>query len=240
MDHARLSFPLNTYACAVQLDAGELHSLHYGFEPYDGGILAAQRRATEFLLERLPPPPAKLLEVGVGLCATGRELTERGYDYTGVTPDATQVQRCTAAGLRVLHAPFERLPPSTGRFDIILFQAWAQYINARALLVQAANLAESGGRVIIADEVDTRILEQARPLLDGTGFELLREEDVTERAAPTLDYLIEILLKHRDEVMKQTGVDELRFSRLITSLEVRRQAYRDGNFRYLFLELLRK
>ncbi|GAB6041456.1 class I SAM-dependent methyltransferase [Endothiovibrio diazotrophicus] len=239
MDHARLSFPLNAYACAVTLEEGELHSLHYGFDPGDDNILAAQRRASEFLLGRLPPPPARLLEVGVGLCATGRELLARGYDYTGVTPDATQVQTCAAAGLRVVHAYFERLPPAEPRYDLILFQESAQYIHPRALLVQAARLLRPGGRVIIADEVDTRILDQARHLLGDAGFELLREEDVTDRAAPTLDYLIGILLKHREAVMERIAVDGIRYSRLITSLETRRQAYHDGHYRYLFLEFQR-
>ena len=238
MDYAQLSFPLNAYACALELEEGEVHSLHYGFDLADGGIAAAQRRASDYLFERLPPAPKRLLEVGIGLCGTGRELTDRGYDYTGISPDASQVERCRAAGLNVEHHYFERMP--TGRrFELILFQESAQYINAQALLTQAARLLETEGRMIIHDEVNTQVLEPARHLLNEAGFELLREEDVTERAAPTLDYLIDILLRHREAVAKRIGVDGVRFSRLITSLEQRRQAYRNRTFRYLFLELRR-
>lgn len=238
MDYAHLSFPLNAYACAVALEEGEVHSLHYGFDPDKDNMLAAQQRATDFLLERLPRPPAKLLEVGVGVCATARRLKELGYDYTGITPDATQVAMASELGLRVIHLPFEKAP-AVERFDIILFQESAQYIHPRALLIQASKLTESGGRVIIADEIDARILDQARHMLPEAGFELLREEDVTAHAAPTIDYLIEILLRHREAVMKEIRVDGVRFSRLMTSLEERSKAYRDGTHRYMFLELKR-
>lgn len=238
MDYARLSFPLNAYACAVALEEGEVHGLHYGFDLGRDNILAAQRRATDYLLERLPPPPAKLLEVGVGICATARELVELGYDYHGVTPDPSQASLCTEAGLRVIHSPFEQLP-ATAQYDLILFQESAQYIDTRILLMQSHILLREGGRLIIADEVDTRVLEPARALLGEAGFRLLREEDVTERALPTLDYLIRILQRNRDAVMKRISVDGTRYSQLMTSLEVRRRAYRDGHFRYLFLELVK-
>lgn len=239
MDYAaHLNFPLNVYACAIILEEGQLHSLHYGFDPGDDNILAAQKRATDFLLERLPPLPAKLLEVGVGICTTARELNERGYEYLGVTPDAIQVDLCTKVGLRVFHGFFEGLRAAE-QFDILLFQESVQYINTSTLLTQAARLVKEGGRLLIADEVDTRVLEHARALLKNAGFQLVYEDDITQRTIPSLDYLIEVLRRHRDPVMRKTGVDDLRYSQLMASLHVRRQAYRDGHYQYLIAELVK-
>ena len=240
VDFTRLSFPLNVYARAIALEEGEVRYLHYGLDVDQGGILAAQQRATDYLIERLPPP-CNLLEVGVGLCTTARRLLELGYRYTGVTPDATQVARCREAGLTVEHNYFEQLPaPPPTPYDLILFQESAQYIHPAALLSQAGALLATDGRVIIADEVSAQVISEAETLIPKMGFEVVRQEDITARAAPSLEYLIETILKHRKALLEGMPIDGVAFGRLLTSLEARRQAYLAGRHRYLFIELRRR
>ncbi|HYV41690.1 MAG TPA: hypothetical protein VEO02_07875 [Thermoanaerobaculia bacterium] len=57
----------------LTLEEGVAHSMHYGlFERGDESIATAQERSTALLLERLPPPPCRLLEVGVGSARRSR------------------------------------------------------------------------------------------------------------------------------------------------------------------------
>jgi SAM-dependent methyltransferase len=43
---------------------------------------------TEFVLSHLPPPPARLLEIGCGNGELALELESRGYEVVGVDPEA--------------------------------------------------------------------------------------------------------------------------------------------------------
>src|SRR5437588_4097562 len=139
-------------------EEGGVRYLHYGlFERADESIDAAQERSTELLLSRLPPPPARLLDVGVGLGTTLARLIELGYHAEGITPDA---QQATMAAVPVTVTSFEEYgaPPSrrldrrrpaaaegakdgdrtAGEdagvpFDVILFQESSQSIDSDAL-----------------------------------------------------------------------------------------------------------
>src|SRR2546427_12040599 len=92
-------FPLNVFLHVVTLEEGAAHSMHYGlFERGDESIATAQERSTVLLLDRLPRPPCRLLEVGVGLGTTFARLAHLGYDIEGLTPDERQ--------LAVAHARF--------------------------------------------------------------------------------------------------------------------------------------
>src|SRR3712207_909255 len=85
-------YPLNVLLHVLTLEEGAVEYLHYGlFERSDEAIGVAQERSTQLLLSRLPPPPARLLDVGVGLGTTLNRLTRAGYDTVGITPDDKQV-----------------------------------------------------------------------------------------------------------------------------------------------------
>src|SRR4051812_17622954 len=85
-------YPLNVFMHVLTKEEGRVDDLHYGlFESPDESIGAAQARSTELLLSRLPPPPARILEVGIGLGTTLDRLVRLGYDALGITPDAQQI-----------------------------------------------------------------------------------------------------------------------------------------------------
>jgi len=44
----------------------------------------------DFVLSQLPPPPARLLEVGCGEGELARALAERGYDVVAIDPEAPE------------------------------------------------------------------------------------------------------------------------------------------------------
>jgi SAM-dependent methyltransferase len=81
------------------------------------------RRRMARVLEALPPPPARVLDLGVG---TGRELAallDAGYAPTGVDVSREMLARCArrARPIALVHADFWRpLPFPDGAFDAAL------------------------------------------------------------------------------------------------------------------------
>jgi hypothetical protein len=189
------TYPLNVFMHILTHEEGEVRYLHYGlFERPDESIAVAQERSTELLLSRLPPPPARLLEVGAGLGTTLARLIGLGYDAQGITPDEKQV---AMAGGRVALSSFEafdgpppsrrldRRRPAAGRerdalgpagedagvplppFDVIIFQESSQYIDSEALFAKARGLAP---RVVVLDEFAMQPLDEPGALRPLDGF----------------------------------------------------------------------
>jgi cyclopropane fatty-acyl-phospholipid synthase-like methyltransferase len=80
------------------------------------------------LLSRLPPPPARLLEVGIGLGTTLARLREMGYAVEGITPDAVQAAAARGRfGERILihTVPLEYFE-TDARYDAVFFQGLSQ------------------------------------------------------------------------------------------------------------------
>ncbi|HYR29992.1 MAG TPA: methyltransferase domain-containing protein, partial [Thermoanaerobaculia bacterium] len=132
-------YPLNVFMHILTAEEGSVRYLHYGlFEHEDEPIGDAQERSTRMLLDRLPPPPARLLEVGIGLATTLKRLTDLGYDVEGITPDDKQIAMVRARygdALRVHCAPFETFE-SDRPYDAIVFQESSQYIDSEALFAR--------------------------------------------------------------------------------------------------------
>ncbi len=176
-------YPLNVFMHILTREEGTVRDLHYGlFERPDDSIAAAQERSTELLLSHLPPPPARLLDVGAGLGTTVERLIALGYDAEGITPDEKQAAVAHGRVSLASFETFEGTPPSrrldwrrpaAGRerdalgpagedasvprppYDALLFQESSQYIDSGALFARAVALAP---RVIVLDELATRPL----------------------------------------------------------------------------------
>src|SRR5215813_7215082 len=148
-------FPLNTFMHVLTLEEGDVRYLHYGlFESHEESIARAQERSTETLLESLPPPPRRVLEVGVGLGTTIARLATLGYDVEGISPDEGQVsiarERLGGHG-RLQAVSFESFE-SPRRYDAIVFQESSQYIDTATLFRKCRSLAGPGADVVVLDE----------------------------------------------------------------------------------------
>lgn len=128
-DAQSFTFPLNVYACALSLEHGGDFDLHYGIFCGAMTLRQAQEESTKTLLTLLPLPPARLLEVGVGLGTTAARLISLGYAYTGVTPDKDQIRFCDRTNRakrgQLVNARFEDFS-SPILFDAIVFQESSQ------------------------------------------------------------------------------------------------------------------
>jgi SAM-dependent methyltransferase len=221
--------------------------MHYGlFEEPGESIATAQERSTELLLSRLPPAPASLLEVGIGLGTTLARLTELGYAAEGITPDPAQEAAAAArfgGRIRLHTAPLEHFSTSN-RYAVFLFQESSQYIPSEALFRKVRALAAPGARVVVLDEFALRPVDGPGALhrlegflraANGEGFRLHEEVDLTRQAAPTIDYFLDRIPRHRDALEESLGLEPARLDELLASGRAYREKYRDGTYGYRLL-----
>ncbi|HEX2060202.1 MAG TPA: class I SAM-dependent methyltransferase [Thermoanaerobaculia bacterium] len=237
-------YPLNVFMHILTHEEGAADALHYGlFESENESLAAAQERSTELLLSRLPPPPARLLEAGIGLGTTLHRLTRMGYDITGITPDEQQIAMVRARYGDAVNAQCIRFEDfSGGPFDAVFFQESSQYIDSQALFAKAADLTK---HVIVLDEFamqDEGTLHRYDPFLAAAsahGFTLAEKLDLSEKAPPTIDYFSVRLPRYRDLLIRDLGLTSQQVDDLIESGRNYRELYRRGVYGYLLLRFRR-
>ncbi len=231
-------YPLNVFMHILTAEEGDVRYLHYGlFERDDDTIDAAQERSTELLLSRLPPPPARLLDVGVGLGTTLARLTELGYDAEGITPD--EKQAAAAVGTAVTVASLETFEGAP--YDLLLFQESSQYIDSEALFAKARVLAP---RVLVLDEFAVapdimRTRDEFLRAATAHGFRVAEEIDLSAKAAPTVDYFRSRLPRYRQALIDDLGLTNEQVDHLIANGEVYRNHYHSGALVYRLMDLRR-
>ena len=106
-----------------------------------------------FVLESLPPPPARVLEVGAGDGALADELASAGYDVVAIDPEpgGPTVQ---PIALRELSAPPGSFDASVAVLSLHHIEPLGESINRLATLVR------SGGTLVV-DEFDLERLDAA-------------------------------------------------------------------------------
>jgi SAM-dependent methyltransferase len=240
------TYPLNVFMYILTREEGEVSYLHYAlFERPGESILEAQERSTELLLNRLPPPPASILEVGIGLGTTLARLIRHGYAAEGIAPDAQQIAMARSrhgATLPAHRASFESF--DSGRtYDVVVFQESAQYIPAETLLARAAALTS---RVIVLDELALHPIDTpgALPSLAAfleaaarNGFALVEEIDLTSKASPTIQYFLDRIPSYRERLIEELGLTGQQVDDLISSGQTYLDRYRRGVYGYRLLSL---
>ncbi len=243
--HRDVHYPLNVFMYVLKHEEGSVPYLHYGlFERAGEPIATAQERSTELLFQRLPPPPARVLDVGIGVGTTLARLAERGYDVVGITPDEQQarlVREKHGGRLPIEHVAFENF--NARPFDVVLFQESSQYIESRALFAKARELT---GDVIVIDEFSTGpagTLHQLADFLRAASdhdFEKIEDVDLSAKAAPTVDYFLERLPRYRQRLIADLGLSESQMNDLIDSGQRYRDFYRRGVYVYRLLRCARR
>jgi SAM-dependent methyltransferase len=245
-------FPLNVYAHLLLLVQGETKYLHYGLFASPGDELTtAQIRSNALLREWLPAPPARILEVGMGLGTFAAELADAGYEVVAISPDEAQVKladkmAAERPNLSVRALAFEQMPGrSDGPFDVVLLQESAQYIGLNDLFHGAAALLREHGRLILIDEValgrsadglqNLHLLADIKTHAQRLGFSLAYEQDLSREAAPTVDFLLEHLARLRDPLIRALRLDPAALDDLQTALQAYRAEYAVGRFGYVAL-----
>lgn len=246
--YREFTYPLNVFTHILLREEGAVTYLHYGlFASPEESLARAQERSTELLLSRLPSPPARILDVGIGLGTTLARLLERGYRAEGITPDGGQIEaarRKFGEDFPVSGRPFEEI--EGGPYDMVVFQESSQYIDSEALFRRAR---EVTARVLVLDEFASRPLGEPGSLHDlpgflraasTNGFRLLEELDLSAQAAPTMEYFRERIPRFRDELVRDLGVTDAQIEELVASGARYRDRYADGSYVYRLLNLTRE
>lgn len=247
--YSEFYFPLNVFMHILTHEEGDAAYLHYGFfEDRNESIARAQERSTELLLARLPPPPARLLDVGCGLGTTLRKLASLGYEVTGITPDEKQIAVVTQRSAGVLGGElrcvaFESMPEDAS-FDTILFQESSQYIDSQALFAKAAALTR---HVIVLDEFTLRAEEGASlhtyerfvAAARENGFAMTEDLDVSAKAAPTIDYFTKRFPRYRQALIADLGLNDEQIAALVENGVRYRDFYDRGVYGYRLLQFRR-
>lgn len=238
-------YPLNVFMHVLSHEEGAVEYLHYGLFKQPGeSIGAAQEHSTELLLERLPKPPAKILEVGTGLGTTLARLTRLGYEATGITPDEKQIRLARERYGDAIHVEaiaFEHFPASP--FDVVLFQESSQYIEPRTLFAKAAEVTR---HVIVLDEFAVHpgsSLHHFGSFLDAAvegGFRKVEDIDVSAKAAPTIDYFLKRLPRYRSALISDLGLTDSQVDNLLISGAKYRESYASGAFVYRLLRFTKE
>lgn len=244
--YSEFYYPLNVFMHILTHEEGAASYLHYGFfEDRGESIAQAQERSTEFLLARLPPPPARLLDAGCGLGTTLRRLASLGYEVTGITPDEKQVAvvRQLGAGVDLRCIAFESMPENEA-FDTILFQESSQYIDSQALFTKAAALTT---HVIVLDEFTLReeegaslhALDRFVAAAQENGFAVTEDLDVSAKAAPSIDYFTQRFPRYRPALIADLGLTDEQVEALIENGVRYRDFYERGVYAYRILQFRR-
>lgn len=238
-------YPLNVFMHILTLEEGGVRYLHYGFfEREDEPIADAQERSTKMLLERLPAPPARLLEAGIGLGTTLARLTEMGYDAEGVTPDAQQLAmvRERHSHVRAHLSRFEDVADG-GTYDAVIFQESSQYIDSDALFAKARELTK---RVIVLDEFAMQPLDgpglhsraEFLAAAERHGFALIEEVDMSRQAAPSITYFTKRFPRYAERLEQDLDLTDAHVQELIESGEKYRASYDAGVYGYRVMTFL--
>ena len=178
-----------------------LDHLQYGLwegEPLDlRGLEAAQERYVETLHGWIPPDVTSILDIGAGTGAGSARLKEAGYEVEGLSPDPYQRDLYERRVGRPFH--LVRLQEFTPEkpYDLALMSESAQYIWLESFFPSIREVVR-GGYLLLSDYFVTdddgspqsksgHLLDRFMEEAGSSDFELLRQEDVTERAMPTLD-----------------------------------------------------
>lgn len=256
-NYVNLAFPLNVFAHSLYLEEDQVDYLHYGlFQPDESihQVQIAQQRSSDLVLKYLPEPPCRILEIGIGLGTTASILAERGYSITAISPDAYQVavaKERVPDTVNLECVSFEEFSAPEGSFDVILLQESAQYINSLFLYNKSYDLLSSNGVILLLDEFNVRrtaedtvgnlhMLTYNLAQAQRCGFKLSEQIELCKPAAPTVDYLLWVIQKHRASLVADLALENGVLDNLLIALDEYKQKYHNGKYGYFLLKFSKK
>lgn len=249
---AQLPFPLNVYALTLTLEYADARHLHFGVFDAEHGTSSlpqAQARAQDALCALLPPPPARILEVGCGTGALAQKLAASGFEVVALTPLQAEFSALQESGQEGLQFILGDLASCRFEqpFDIVLLQQSAQYVDAMDLFAQVATQLRDGGQLLLADEFlldDSVRKPEPLPLLANflrlaqrCGFSAQRQRELGRQVGEGLSLMAALIGKHRDTLSVQLGLAAAALQQLQQGLVAMQANYASARLGYTLLDL---
>lgn len=181
-----------------------LEHLHYGiWEAGDELTLAnlkeAQNRYQQAIIDLLPPPPARILDVGCGTGELSKTLKQAGYEVEGLSPDVNHIgSYAEKVGEPFHHCIFEDFTPQAP-YDVVIMSESCQYIGLEKLfpVLAAAMKPQAVWLVVdyfVKDGVTGVMAKSGHTYTEfqravaASDLTMDFDRDITEATLPTLDF----------------------------------------------------
>ena len=204
---------------------------HYGLgaegERLASGPGRVERARTEEVLTRwLPPPPARILDVGGGPGTYVPWLTGRGYEVDLVDPVPLHVEKAGEAGAASARLGDARSldEPDQG-FDVVLLLGPLYHITERAgrvaALAEARRVVREGGVVAVAaiSRFASLLDGLFRGALDDPAFAAIVERDLVDgqhrNPTPRPEWFTTAFFHHPEELKGEVAAAGLRLEELV-------------------------
>lgn len=187
--------------------------LHYGYwenppasndDLTAANLRVAQAAYIKHLASFIPAGVKHILDVGCGIGGNSVYLSAQGFTIEGLAPDQLQQEKYlqnTGGGSTFHLNRFEDFK-STAKYDLLLFSESTQYIEAKDIAQGAAQLLAADGHVLMCDMMlldanyttgiysNCRLLSELKAAMIEAGFQLVKEEDISDKVRPSLDLYV--------------------------------------------------
>ena len=256
MDIKDLPQPLGFFHVITNADA-----LHYGYWPDNSGgdqeqnlsLTQAQAEHSKLILQRLPQPPAKILDVGCGLGLMAGKLHQLGYQVTAIAPSEGLIAYAEEKhpGPCFINCGFLDDQPEMqdGQFDVLLFQESLQYFpDLDAVFHKAGRLLAERGRLIVCDEVSYNEKTMSRSAVHhvrtieqkfaAQGFYVQQHESMGTQVTQTCVQVLAGLAQKKQQMLDLFGNDvEEQIDQLVNEWQNLLTWYQNKVFGYELWEL---
>jgi len=191
----------------------KLDHLHYGYWTGDlevdvTNVHIAQDNYSDFLISHIPEGVGTILDVGCGMGQFALKLTSMGYRVDCVSPShffTGQVRQLLGDSSDIFECTYEQLQ-TENRYDVVLFSESFQYIDIEEGIRKTVGLLNPGGFMLICDlfKKDTpgrcnisggHRLKKFHSIVSGYPLELIKDIDITDETAPSVDVLNDVFKK---------------------------------------------
>jgi MPBQ/MSBQ methyltransferase len=187
--------------------------LHYGYwenpPASNDDLTAANMRIAQaayikHLASFIPEGVKQILDVGCGIGGNSIYLAAQGFTIEGLAPDQLQQEKYleNTGGKSTFHlSRFEDFKSAT-KYDMLLFSESTQYIAAKDIAQGSAKLLAPNGYVLMCDMMlldanytagiysNCRLLSELKTAMTAAGFQLVKEEDISDKVRPSLDLYV--------------------------------------------------
>lgn len=191
----------------------KLDHLHYGYWTTDlevnvTNVRMAQENYANFLISHIPKDAKKILDVGCGTGRIARKLSIMGYKVDCVSPShffAEQARELLGNSSHVFECSYEQLQ-TENRYDVVLFSESFQYIDIEEGIRKTISFLNPDGYVLICDFFKKstlaksnisggHLLKTFHSIVSEYPLRLIKDLDITEETAPSVDVLNDMFKK---------------------------------------------